>query len=158
MLHRNYQSQWLKSSRGTFPSWNQMKTFAGLSPFTSLDSEHFKQWLIHIKNIEMETQRFFLHFSLFFKNMGSPPLFPEIDVLNQLFDSPSQIYICTFLVCISSEKEYIYISRIFTDRWNYLTTVYRQKYPQSDAKLNVFCCTFRKMNKQKGVEYAIFYT
>ncbi len=100
-------------------SWNQMKTFAGLSPFTSLVSEHFKQWLIHIKqHCNGNSTSFFFTLCFSLKNMGSPQSFPEIDVLNQPFDSPSQIHICTFLVCISSENEYIYIFRIFTDRWN----------------------------------------
>ncbi len=125
-----------------------MKTFAGLSPFTSLVSEHFKQWLIHIKqHCNGNSTSFFFTYCFTLKNMGSPQSFPEIDVLNQPFDSPSQIHICTFLVCISSENEYIYISRIFTDRRNYLTTVYRQKYPHlTESELNVFCCTNRKVS------------
>ncbi len=153
VLHRNYQSQWLKSSRDV-SSWNQMKTFAGLSPFTSLVSEHFKQWLIHIKqHCNGNSTSFFFTLCFSLKNMGSPQSFPEIDVLNQPFDSPSQIYICTFLVCISSENEYIYIFRIFTDRWN--SYDHLQTEISSSNRVWTQCVL---LYKQKGVEHAIFYT
>ncbi len=90
--------------------------FCRFKSLTSLDSEHFKQWLIHIKTLKWRLNAFFFTFRFSSKNMGSPPLFPEIDVLNQLFDSPSQIYICTFLVCISSERNiFIYLEYLQTD-------------------------------------------